>query len=1027
MTRRGRKLQSTRMGAAKDRRRKRGIAKPFSSPGGKEAWRGLILQRLPDHDVYVEPYAGSATIFFAKQRAKVEVLADVNPDIVATYVFLRDGTDEDFTWMREQSWEWSPITFKRLKNASPKSRREKVYRFKYLNLFSRRGQGDVLNTTDRARASTGKVFLRNLEKFRERLEGVKIFEADALEVISKFDSAKTFFYLDPPWKPVGVGDEWKDFDADAFKGAIEKMKGRAIVSFQGEIDLPEPWRKVTIASALGGVGTTSEQHILINFDPPNVEKFGIHQDPSGMHGHDMDREAGTTGVRTFEGTEPEFRAGEPDGPHSHLFVIGGMVVETECDGSHVHNISAADAETTDEDGEHTHRIPTASGPIETNAGVSAHSHRLEVTDRTAWGDGWHQHTLDHEGETITSLTPAEFWSMFVQGQGDEDEETDSDEGEEVEQRRRRKPYEKDAEGISKPFANEHRARQADPDQFDSFRRGQPEGFPDSVEAIFGITEDGSQIQSVVFDASQWTESSAKEWLSEHDFKTSGFEAATGKFYPRKRDPVPAHVHQHFVGADHFLAVRVKFDDKAIGWSLATMRASLPGTETVKTVDAMKRAAETCSPYGDRFTRPIVDARVLAAKGAPSAGKAIRIDTLRAEYGMQAMNVREIFLTKGSLFSGVLRLEVVTTNDGKNVWTSKLEKRGVPLALTHESVVSKWMPPDGFSALPLSIEKMIPPEFRYWLYSGETARKCRDALVEAQIVRDCVLVDGEFRTTRTKTYVEPFPDFADRAIKPATPKPAITKAAGLARWPGKPLLVGPGLADSVGPDDLVSKLSTVGKDYLVAWPDSAYTREVFAELGRPFVLKHRPGLLFVASRPLANVDPVEFVDKFSIETELARLEGDAKLVSANKKIAKLYDSLTKREIPIYFPHRAGVKKDGEEERFVLGIVLEPDEVDAQNDIYTSDEIRKAAHGFMEFHGNRGVMHTQIANDKMVILESTITRVAEKLVDPKGRERTVKVGTWLLAYGIRDDDLWTGVKRGEFNGFSIGGSAVRRPRA
>ena len=39
-------------------------------------------------------------------------------------------------------------------------------------------------------------------------------------------------------------------------------------------------------------------------------------------------------------------------------------------------------------------------------------------------------------------------------------------------------------------------------------------------------------------------------------------------------------------------------------------------------------------------------------------------------------------------------------------------------------------------------------------------------------------------------------------------------------------------------------------------------------------------------------------------------------------------------------------DPNDERFVLGIVLEPEVVDAQGDIYSAEEIRAAAHRFME---------------------------------------------------------------------------------
>ena len=79
-----------------------------------------------------------------------------------------------------------------------------------------------------------------------------------------------------------------------------------------------------------------------------------------------------------------------------------------------------------------------------------------------------------------------------------------------------------------PFANEHRARQSSPDQFKDFRRTKPEGFPSGVEAIIGIKEDGgSEIQSVSFDASQWSPSEAKKWLADHDFSTT-VEEATGE-------------------------------------------------------------------------------------------------------------------------------------------------------------------------------------------------------------------------------------------------------------------------------------------------------------------------------------------------------------------------------------------------------------------------------------------------------------------------------------------------------------------
>ena len=56
-------------------------------------------------------------------------------------------------------------------------------------------------------------------------------------------------------------------------------------------------------------------------------------------------------------------------------------------------------------------------------------------------------------------------------------------------------------------------------------------------------------------------------------------------------------------------------------------------------------------------------------------------------------------------------------------------------------------------------------------------------------------------------------------------------------------------------------------------------------------------------------------------------------------------------------------DKQDERFVLGIVLEPEVVDAQGDVYSVEEIRGAAHRFMEEFGGLGLMHRLCVNGKL----------------------------------------------------------------
>ena len=114
------------------------------------------------------------------------------------------------------------------------------------------------------------------------------------------------------------------------------------------------------------------------------------------------------------------------------------------------------------------------------------------------------------------------------------------------------------------------------------------------------------------------------------------------------------------------------------------------------------------------------------------------------------------------------------------------------------------------------------------------------------------------------------------------------------------------------------------------------------------------------------------------------------------------------------------KAEDEERFVLGIVAEPDEVDTQGDTIQASTIRTAAHKFMADFRNIGLQHQVFVNGKVQILESYVT-----INDQKINGQVVKAGSWVLGVRVLDDKIWAAVKDGSFTGFSLGGTAVREP--
>jgi DNA adenine methylase len=88
--------------------------------------------------------------------------------------------------------------------------------------------------------------------------------------------------------------------------------------------------------------------------------------------------------------------------------------------------------------------------------------------------------------------------------------------------------------------------------------------------------------------------------------------------------------------------------------------------------------------------------------------------------------------------------------------------------------------------------------------------------------------------------------------------------------------------------------------------------------------------------------------------------------------------------------------------------------------STEEIRAAAHRFMEEFGGLGLMHRLRVNDQVKVLESYLAPT-----DFTIGELTVRKGTWMLAVRVLSDELWDRVKIGDLTGFSIGGSARRVP--
>jgi len=166
-----------------------------------------------------------------------------------------------------------------------------------------------------------------------------------------------------------------------------------------------------------------------------------------------------------------------------------------------------------------------------------------------------------------------------------------------------------------------------------------------------------------------------------------------------------------------------------------------------------------------------------------------------------------------------------------------------------------------------------------------------------------------------------------------------------------------------------------------------------------------GEIIKAEHVLPSVENDDFDDEDEIVEKSDMLWPSLSISEEGKP----FEKSIQRTIPIL------IDKAKTDERICMGIVYSPDEVDAQGDSASAEEIKKAAFDFMENCRVFKIMHKG-KPAKIKILESYVAPA-----DFTINKRKIKKGTWLLTTRINDSKVWAKVKDGTLTGFSMAGYA------
>lgn len=176
-------------------------------PGAKNRLAPWICSRIPEHEVYLEPYFGSGAVFFHKPCSRIETVNDIDDNVVNFFQVLREYPDELISKL-----ELTPYARAEYENAFIKTENddiiEKARKFavqcwmgfgcsnRYQNGFRTSQQSSSPTTTKQWHD-----FISIIPVITKRLQNAQIEKRPAMKLLEMYDTEDVFIYLDPPYLP----------------------------------------------------------------------------------------------------------------------------------------------------------------------------------------------------------------------------------------------------------------------------------------------------------------------------------------------------------------------------------------------------------------------------------------------------------------------------------------------------------------------------------------------------------------------------------------------------------------------------------------------------------------------------------------------------------------------------------------------------------------------------------------------------------------------------------------------------------
>lgn len=176
-------------------------------PGGKKRIAPWIIENMPEHHSYLDPFFGGGAILFAKPPSRIETVNDLDGDVVNFFRVI-----QNLESCRElQEWlTYTPYSRQVYEETFQEEPKSPVEQAGYFAVRSMQSHGfrltekcgwkkDVYGREAAYAVRYWNQLPEVLAEMAVRLKGVQIENRPALELIRAFDHENVLIYLDPPY------------------------------------------------------------------------------------------------------------------------------------------------------------------------------------------------------------------------------------------------------------------------------------------------------------------------------------------------------------------------------------------------------------------------------------------------------------------------------------------------------------------------------------------------------------------------------------------------------------------------------------------------------------------------------------------------------------------------------------------------------------------------------------------------------------------------------------------------------------